>query len=91
MGDDPSAQLVIQQQTFGLATFMIGFLDDPADGILGLGFTSLAVDYVPPPLVTAIQENLLPEPIFTVWMEHRVRQIYMHFDQYLFWAKFELF
>ncbi|VDN22939.1 unnamed protein product [Gongylonema pulchrum] len=45
---------------------------DPADGILGLGFTSLAINHVSPPLINAIQQKLLQEPIFTVWMEHRV-------------------
>ncbi|EYC24205.1 hypothetical protein Y032_0014g2378 [Ancylostoma ceylanicum] len=45
--------------------------EDPTDGILGLAFTSLAVDRVVPPLINAINQNLLDQPLFTVWMEHR--------------------
>ena len=38
---------------------------------MGLAFTSLAVDYVTPPLINAINQGLLDQPLFTVWLEHR--------------------
>ncbi|EPB71714.1 eukaryotic aspartyl protease [Ancylostoma ceylanicum] len=44
---------------------------DPADGILGLAFTELAVADAVPPLINAINKGLLDEPIFTVWLARR--------------------
>uniref|UniRef100_A0AC35TWV2 Peptidase A1 domain-containing protein n=1 Tax=Rhabditophanes sp. KR3021 TaxID=114890 RepID=A0AC35TWV2_9BILA len=38
------------------------FAQDPTDGILGLAFTSLAVDNVIPPVILAIQQGLLDAP-----------------------------
>jgi len=38
------------------------------DGICGLAFQSLAVDRVIPPVYNMIQQNLLDNPWFTVWM-----------------------
>uniref|UniRef100_A0AC35TI54 Peptidase A1 domain-containing protein n=1 Tax=Rhabditophanes sp. KR3021 TaxID=114890 RepID=A0AC35TI54_9BILA len=46
------------------------FANDPTDGILGLAFTSLAVDGVIPPVILAIQQGLLDAPLFTVFLEH---------------------
>uniref|UniRef100_A0AC35TFW3 Peptidase A1 domain-containing protein n=1 Tax=Rhabditophanes sp. KR3021 TaxID=114890 RepID=A0AC35TFW3_9BILA len=46
------------------------FAQDPTDGILGLAFTSLAVDGVIPPVILAIQQGLLDAPLFTVFLEH---------------------
>jgi len=65
------AKLTIPKTTFGEATKMSAEFDqDPSDGILGLAFTSLAVDGVIPPLINAINQNLLDAPLFTVWLEH---------------------
>uniref|UniRef100_A0A1I7XIQ4 Peptidase A1 domain-containing protein n=1 Tax=Heterorhabditis bacteriophora TaxID=37862 RepID=A0A1I7XIQ4_HETBA len=65
-------QLIVPKTTFGLATHISSdFKDDPTDGILGLAFTSLAVDGVVPPLINAMNQNLLDQPLFTVWLEHR--------------------
>ncbi|KHN88410.1 Aspartic protease 6 [Toxocara canis] len=69
LGGVGEAQLRIQSQTFGQATSMMGFRNDPVDGILGLGFTALADDFVEPPVINAIAQKLLDEPIFTVWMQ----------------------
>ncbi|VDK29017.1 unnamed protein product [Anisakis simplex] len=63
----------VKNQTFGQATEVDGFMKYPADGILGLAFTDLADHHVVPPVINAIQQNLLDKPIFTVWMKHRVR------------------
>ncbi|KAK5983477.1 Eukaryotic aspartyl protease, partial [Trichostrongylus colubriformis] len=71
-GGSNDQQLIVPQTTFGLATHISAdFKDDPTDGILGLAFTSLAADGVVPPLINAINQNLLDQPLFTVWMEHR--------------------
>lgn len=49
-----SSQLLIPTTTFGQATYENSLMvDDPSfDGILGLAFTSLAVDNVIPPIVS---------------------------------------
>jgi hypothetical protein len=65
-------QLAVPTTTFGVASHISAdFKNDAADGILGLAFTSLAVDGVVPPLINAINQNLLDLPLFTVWLEHR--------------------
>ncbi|EFO87979.1 hypothetical protein CRE_05507 [Caenorhabditis remanei] len=64
-------QLPVPKTTFGIATqISADFKNDAADGILGLAFTSLAVDHVVPPLINAINQGLLDQPLFTVWLEH---------------------
>ncbi|VDO64751.1 unnamed protein product, partial [Heligmosomoides polygyrus] len=74
-GGDDENQLIVPRTTFGLATHISAdFKEDPTDGILGLGFTSLAEGGVEPPLVNAINQGLLDQPIFTVWMAHRGEQ-----------------
>jgi len=66
------SSLKVPKTTFGMATVMSEeFAQDPSDGILGLAFTSLAVDGVVPPLINAINQKLLDQPLFTVWLEHR--------------------
>ncbi|KAK6757031.1 hypothetical protein RB195_015079 [Necator americanus] len=71
-GGDDEQQLVINNTTFGLAAHISSdFDDDPADGVLGLAFTALAVGGVVPPLENAIKQDLLDEPIFTVWLARR--------------------
>ncbi|VDL78459.1 unnamed protein product [Nippostrongylus brasiliensis] len=71
-GGEDENQLVVPHTTFGLAQHVSSdFKDDPTDGILGLAFTSLAEEDVVPPLINAIDQHLLDQPIFTVWMAHR--------------------
>jgi hypothetical protein len=54
---------------FGVATNLASFFaDQPLDGILGLGFQQLAVNRVKPPVQTMIDQHLLNNPWFTVWM-----------------------
>ncbi|PAV79711.1 hypothetical protein WR25_19088 [Diploscapter pachys] len=65
-------QLVVPTTTFGMATQISSdFTPDATDGILGLAFQSLAVDNVVPPLVNAINQGLLDQPLFTVYLMHR--------------------
>uniref|UniRef100_A0A1I7YIC7 Peptidase A1 domain-containing protein n=1 Tax=Steinernema glaseri TaxID=37863 RepID=A0A1I7YIC7_9BILA len=67
-----SNQLTVPNTVFGQATSLNeNFVSDPTDGILGLAFTSLAVDGVVPPVINAIQQKLLDQPLFSVWMEDR--------------------
>jgi len=44
------------------------FADRPMDGILGLGFQELSELNIKPPVQTMIDEKVLTNPIFTVWM-----------------------
>lgn len=54
---------------FGVATNLAAFFaDQPLDGILGLAFQALAVDGIKPPIQAMIDQHLLPNPYFTVWM-----------------------
>ncbi|KAF8371973.1 hypothetical protein PRIPAC_78402 [Pristionchus pacificus] len=69
-GTDDTA-LTVPKCTFGQATSIAAFFKrDVIDGILGLAFQSLAVDNVKPPFVEAIDQNLVDQPLFTVWLEH---------------------
>ncbi|CAI5452490.1 unnamed protein product [Caenorhabditis angaria] len=75
-GAADTTQLAVPKTTFGIATHISAdFKNDAAEGILGLAFTSLAVDHVVPPLINAINQGLLDQPIFTVWLEHKGAQI----------------
>jgi hypothetical protein len=69
------ATLSYATQKFGLASTIADvFGYQPIDGIMGLGWPSLAVDNVVPPM-----QNLMPsldKPLFTVWMD-RKKQISM--------------
>lgn len=76
-GDEDDTQLQVPNQVFGQAVFTFGFDEDPLDGILGLGFTYYADNFVPPPVMNAIAQGLLDEPIFTVWLQTKVaRNLY---------------
>jgi cathepsin D len=63
------AGVCVDDQPFGAATSLAAFFaGQPLDGICGLGFQALAVDRVIPPVYNMIQQNLLDNPWFTVWM-----------------------
>uniref|UniRef100_A0A914C6J2 Peptidase A1 domain-containing protein n=1 Tax=Acrobeloides nanus TaxID=290746 RepID=A0A914C6J2_9BILA len=64
-------QLVIPNTTFGLATYISNDFNDDniIDGVLGLGFTSLAVDGVVPPLINAYNQHVIDRPLFTVYLQ----------------------
>jgi len=67
-----TSQLVVPKTVFGQAKKIDSDLQqDVADGILGLAFQSLAVDNVVPPLVNAINQNLLDNPYFTVYLQEK--------------------
>uniref|UniRef100_A0A915PZH0 Peptidase A1 domain-containing protein n=1 Tax=Setaria digitata TaxID=48799 RepID=A0A915PZH0_9BILA len=73
-GPDSIDSLVIPNITFGLARKLSGFKEDPVDGIVGMAFTSIAVEGVTPPLIEAINQNILQAPLFTVWLKHQGAQ-----------------
>uniref|UniRef100_A0A0N5A6H8 Peptidase A1 domain-containing protein n=1 Tax=Parastrongyloides trichosuri TaxID=131310 RepID=A0A0N5A6H8_PARTI len=64
--------LDVPRTTFGQATTISNdFTNSPADGILGLAFKSIAVDGITPPIINAINQNLLDQAIFTVYLQHK--------------------
>lgn len=70
LGDDTCSfgGLTIKDQKFGVSqTIAEVFGYQPVDGILGLGWPSLAVDKVVPPMQNLLDQ--LDQPIFTVWMD----------------------
>ncbi|GMR57378.1 hypothetical protein PMAYCL1PPCAC_27573, partial [Pristionchus mayeri] len=69
-GTDNTA-LTVPKCTFGQATSIAAFFkNDVMDGILGLAFQALAVDNVKPPFIEAVDQKLVQQPLFTVWLEH---------------------
>lgn len=69
-GDKGTDQLVVPKTTFGQATELADFFADvPIDGILGLAFKIIAADFVTPPLINAINQNILDKPLFSVFLD----------------------
>ena len=62
--------LVIKSQDFAESTVEPGFTFAVGrfDGILGLGYDTIAVQHVTPPFYNLINNNLLAEPLFGVWL-----------------------
>uniref|UniRef100_F1L3I0 Aspartic protease 6 n=1 Tax=Ascaris suum TaxID=6253 RepID=F1L3I0_ASCSU len=84
LGAENDVQLRIPNQVFGQAMFMNGFHNDPLDGILGLGFTYRASLLIPPPVINAIAQRLLDQPIFTVWMQPKGLQQNVYGGQFTY-------
>uniref|UniRef100_A0A7E4VW61 Peptidase A1 domain-containing protein n=1 Tax=Panagrellus redivivus TaxID=6233 RepID=A0A7E4VW61_PANRE len=62
----------VDNQVFGLAEHIADvFGYQPVDGILGLGWPSLAVDNVVPPIQNALSQ--LTAPLFTVWLDRKIK------------------
>ncbi|GMS91900.1 hypothetical protein PENTCL1PPCAC_14075, partial [Pristionchus entomophagus] len=69
-GTDSTA-LTVPKCTFGQATSIAAFFkNDVIDGILGLAFQALAVDNVKPPFIEAVDQKLVQQPLFTVFLEN---------------------
>jgi len=61
--------ICVPKQTFGEATHVAEFFaSSPIDGICGMAFKSIAVDFVTPPFLNVMDS--LPHPYFTMWMTH---------------------
>ncbi|KAG0204511.1 hypothetical protein BGX28_003559, partial [Mortierella sp. GBA30] len=64
------AGLVIEDQTFGLATRQSTSLsNDVVDGILGLGYNTIScVPGTLTPMDNLVKQNLIKSPVFSVWL-----------------------
>ncbi|CAO4376470.1 unnamed protein product [Caenorhabditis nigoni] len=72
IGGSLETQLVIPNSYLGVAdTVGSDFKWSPKEGVFGLAFTALAVDNITPPLINAINQGLLDQPIFTTWFGQR--------------------
>ncbi|CAJ0582406.1 unnamed protein product, partial [Mesorhabditis spiculigera] len=59
----------VPKSTFGMAVHLADFFaSDPIDGILGLAFRSLSVSDSTPVLINAINQGLLDQPAFNVYL-----------------------
>lgn len=66
------ANLNVTGVTFGSANVIANtFGQGPVNGILGLGFQSLAVDRVEPPLNVMVGNGLISEPIFQIYLNSK--------------------
>lgn len=64
------AGIPVVDQTFGEATSEpgIAFVAAHFDGILGLGFNTIAVDGIPPLFDNMVAQGLVPQPIFSFYL-----------------------
>lgn len=46
----------------------MAFIAAQFDGIMGLGFPEIAVGKVKPPFQNMVDQGLLPEPVFSFWL-----------------------
>lgn len=42
----------------------------PWDGLLGMGRPALAVGWLQPPMISLVEQGLLAEPVFGLWLSH---------------------
>ena len=64
------ADVCVKDQLFAEATYepAIPFLAAKFDGILGMGFTSLAVNGIPTPFDMMVEQGLVEDPKFSFWL-----------------------
>lgn len=62
--------MAIQNQTFAAATNEPGasFVYQPFDGLIGMAFKDIAVDYVTPPFYNLISQHLLDSHVFSFYL-----------------------
>ncbi|VDP13394.1 unnamed protein product [Soboliphyme baturini] len=70
VGTDRIGGICVQNQVLGVADKLASFFTElPADGICGLGFAPLSAMDAIPPVQRMINQKLLEQPIFTIWMK----------------------
>jgi len=62
--------LKLEEQLFAEATSEPGlaFVFAQFDGVMGLGYDTIAVNHIPPPFYNMIDQGLLDEPVFTFYL-----------------------
>lgn len=60
--------LKICHQGFALITSTNGFMNDPEDGLLGLGYNSMANTNFPTPVDNAFSQGLIRKKVFAFWL-----------------------
>uniref|UniRef100_A0A914RCH2 Peptidase A1 domain-containing protein n=1 Tax=Panagrolaimus davidi TaxID=227884 RepID=A0A914RCH2_9BILA len=68
-GNFGSLQLIIPKTQFAQAPINTDFWNDAINGVMGLGFQENADGNVVPPMINAINKNLLAKPLFTVYLK----------------------
>lgn len=65
----------VERQGFGEMTTATGatFVETPFDGVLGLGYATLAKASIVPPFQNMIEQELLDEPVFSFWLNKQVK------------------
>lgn len=64
------AGITVKDQVFGEATNLPGvaFIASKFDGLFGMGYQTISVDHVMPPFQNMVAQKLVPEPVFSFWM-----------------------
>lgn len=65
--------LKVQGQVFAEAVMepSLAFIAARFDGILGMGYPEISVGKVTPPFQKMLEQNLLPEPVFSFWLNRK--------------------
>jgi len=75
-GDQPDCKIVAQKAKFGEVSYTEGesFMFGAYDGIVGLGFPSLAIDGTQPPFDAMFMQHRFPNPVFGFYLTHDAGQ-----------------
>jgi cathepsin D len=76
-GDDSNCKVYASQAKFGEVSYTEGesFMFGAYDGIVGLGFPSLAIDGTQPPFDSMFLQNRFANPVFAFYLTHDAGQI----------------